>query len=364
LGLPLRAEGADEDTVVSAPPPDPEVSFSVQVGKREQIDERLLTLFQNRAELKKEFAELRAERDRLLEAIAEQRTLAQREQQRMRALEKCLADPETGFPALVYYQLRNLWEACHEQVALFRTELVKQQEERERRRILTEFNAEREQRLQALSTRLQAARSESETRKIQVAHVEAQIAALRGFWNFFKRRALQPELDARRLDHEQARERIEALLDERITIEGEPCPEPRGLGIEGKRLVNLALLALTQHLYLHFSENSLSQLARGSMLKSLREQHYGLRSDCEHYMSVIAEALAAMRAQRGHGQDLKARANGLKARARYKSDGDATPAADSMEGIPLQAHETDFGGLVQVNVLTDNYWNVLELLVR
>jgi hypothetical protein len=49
---------------------------------------------------------------------------------------------------------------------------------------------------------------------------------------------------------------------------------------------------------------------------------------------------------------------------RYKSDTDTTPAADSMDGIPIQASETDFGGLVQVNVLTDNYWNVLDLLMR
>jgi hypothetical protein len=48
---------------------------------------------------------------------------------------------------------------------------------------------------------------------------------------------------------------------------------------------------------------------------------------------------------------------------RYKSDTDAMPAADSVDGIPLQASESDFGGIAQVNVLTDNYWNVLDLLL-
>ena len=127
-------------------PSAPAVSLSVQVRK-EQIDERLVALFQNRAELKKEFAELRSERDRLLEMLADQRANTEREQQRLRALEQCLSDPETGIPALVYYQLRSLWSACYDQLELFKGELLKQQEERERKRVQQEFNRQREQRL-------------------------------------------------------------------------------------------------------------------------------------------------------------------------------------------------------------------------
>jgi hypothetical protein len=367
VGLPERADSY-ADTIVTVPEPPvapsaPAVSLSVQVRK-EQIDERLVALFQNRAELKKEFAELRSERDRLLEMLADQRANTEREQQRLRALEQCLSDPETGIPALVYYQLRSLWSACYDQLELFKGELLKQQEERERKRVQQEFNRQREQRLQAHAARLQSVRADSETKKVAVASVEARQAALRGFWNFFKRRALNDELNAKRLEHEAVREHIERLLDERVAIESEPCPEPRGLGVEGKRLVNLALLALAQHLYLHFSENSLASLARGAMLKSLREQHYGMRADCEQYMDQIVGAVAKMRSERGHGHELKLRANGLRARVRYKNDTDTTPAADSMDGIPIQASETDFGGLVQVNVLTDNYWNVLDLLMR
>jgi hypothetical protein len=246
----------------------------------------------------------------------------------------------------------------------FKEELSKQQEERERKRVVMEFNQKREQRLKALSSRIQVARSESDTLKAQVAAIEGQVLALSGFWNFFKRRALEPEVNSRKLEHEAKREKIERLLDERISIEGEPWPEPKGLGVEARRIINLALLALAQHLYLHFSENSLAVMARGAMLKSLKEQHYGGRADCEHYLGLIPAAVASMQAERGHGQDLKARANGLRARARYKNDTDATPAADSMDGIALHASETDFGGVVQVNVLMENYWNVLDLLTR
>jgi hypothetical protein len=104
-------------------------------------------------------------------------------------------------------------------------------------------------------------------------------------------------------------------------------------------------------------------MARAAVLKSLKEQHYGLRSDCERFLAMIPEAVAAMRAQRGHGQDLKLRANGLRERVRYKSDTDATPAADSVDGVTLQSRDGEFGGIAPVNVLTDNYWNVLELLL-
>ena len=60
MAIPLPVEPS-EDTPPAARPGEPEISLNVQVGKKEQVDERLLELFQNRAELKKEFAELRAE---------------------------------------------------------------------------------------------------------------------------------------------------------------------------------------------------------------------------------------------------------------------------------------------------------------
>ena len=204
--------------------------------------------------------------------LAEQKSVIDREQERMRALERRLSDPEAGFPALVYYQLRGVWDACREQLVLFQGELLKQQEERERKRVLAEFNREREQRLQALGGRVQSVRSQSDAKKSQVADVEARLAAMRGFWNYFKRRPIEAELHAVRLEHEAVREQIERLLDERIAIEAKQCPEPRGLGVEGRRLVDLALLALTQHLYLHFSENSLAPLARAAMLGRSRNR--------------------------------------------------------------------------------------------
>jgi len=230
LAIPARIEPT-LDTPAPVRAPEPEISLNVQVGKKEQVDERLLELFQNRSELKKEFAELRAERDRLVELVAEQKGITEREQAKMRALEKRLADPEMGYTALVYYHLRNLWDACHEQLVRFKEELVKQQEGRERKRLVMEFNQQREQRLQALTTRVQAVRAESDALKAQVLALEGQMLALTGFWNYFKRRALAPELDQRRLEHETVREQVDRLLDQRIAIEGEPWPEPKGLGI-------------------------------------------------------------------------------------------------------------------------------------
>jgi hypothetical protein len=173
-------------------------------------------------------------------------------------------------------------------------------------------------------------------------------------------------VEKRRLEHEAVREQIEVLLDERIAIESEPVPELEALGLEARRIINLALIALAQYLYLYFSEgqSSLASLARTAMLKSLKEQSYGTRQDCEKLLASIPPAIAGMQRQRGHGQELKVRANGLRERVRYKNDTDATPAADSVDGIPMSVNENDFGGLVHVNVMTDNYWNVLDHLMR
>ena len=77
-------------------------------------DHRVLTLFRNRAELKKAYGELQEEVYRLKDRIKQQEGATARVQEMLGSLETRLGLTETAYPALVFYQLRALWQRGRE----------------------------------------------------------------------------------------------------------------------------------------------------------------------------------------------------------------------------------------------------------
>ncbi len=73
-------------------------------------EERLMQLFQNRAGLKKAYADLKDEFHLLRDRLKQQEGATIRVQEQLDALGDLLADPRTGFGALVFFQLRGLWK--------------------------------------------------------------------------------------------------------------------------------------------------------------------------------------------------------------------------------------------------------------
>jgi len=80
----------------------------------EHEDGRVLALFRNRAELKKAYGELQDEIYRLKDRIKQQEGATQRVQEMLNALELRLGIPDSAYPALVFYQLRKLWQSGRE----------------------------------------------------------------------------------------------------------------------------------------------------------------------------------------------------------------------------------------------------------
>ncbi|MFL6620851.1 MAG: hypothetical protein ACJ8MH_19740, partial [Povalibacter sp.] len=106
-------------------------------GHRPNVDEeRLLQLFWNRAELKKELNRLQLEHHALLDEIKKQEGAVIRAEERLQQLHEYLGDPEVAMHALAYFQLRALWKGCASKLERFAQQLFKQQQERERRRQL------------------------------------------------------------------------------------------------------------------------------------------------------------------------------------------------------------------------------------
>src|ERR1700690_3089233 len=108
--------------------------------KLDVADDRVLVLFRNRAELKKSYSGLQDEVQRLKDRVKQQEGATARVQEMLQGLEERLALPDTAYPALVFYQLRELWTLGRTLLTQFVAELVAQQEERERRAFLAGFN--------------------------------------------------------------------------------------------------------------------------------------------------------------------------------------------------------------------------------
>ena len=125
-------------------------------------EERLMQLFQNRAGLKKAYADLKDEFHLLRDRLKQQEGATIRVQEQLDALGDLLADPRTGFGALVFFQLRGLWKTCHQQLSQFATDLTRQQEARETARHKAECETERNMRLADVDQRLQAAAAEAD----------------------------------------------------------------------------------------------------------------------------------------------------------------------------------------------------------
>src|SRR5580692_101131 len=109
-------------------------------GEAPDEDHRVLTLFHNRAELKKAYGQLQEEVYRLQDRIKQQEGATARVQEMLGSLESRLGLTETAYPALVFYQLRAMWQRGREILEQFTQELSAQQEERERRALFVEFN--------------------------------------------------------------------------------------------------------------------------------------------------------------------------------------------------------------------------------
>src|SRR5579872_214692 len=137
----------------------------------DQDEERMLALFRNRAELKKAYGELQDEVYRLKDRIKQQEGATARVQEMLGALESRLGLVETAYPALVFYQLRALWQRGREIIEQFVGELQSQQEERERRAHLAEYNRRQFARRQTVDANLRAAET-------QFAEAQQQLVAL------------------------------------------------------------------------------------------------------------------------------------------------------------------------------------------
>lgn len=343
-------------------------NFKQRFGSAKQAeDERLLQLYWNRAELKKELTRLQVERDRLLEQIQKHEGAVAKSREQLEQLEEHLGDPDVAAHAIVYFQLRSLWRRCAVKVAEFSLQLQRQQEERERRRQLIEFDQAKHRESAQLDRTLAEAKTQAETLEDQLRFLETRLRGMAGFWNYFRRRKLTQEIDVAREKWDIAATRVTDLSDDRADLEAKAPPSFAGISIDGRRSVNTAVIAFAQQLTALLSNGGVAMLAKESTTKRALDVRYGSREECTRLMALLREANAAIAAPTTDLTGLKQATDNLRAAAIYRNDADTIPLTDSIGTLPMSA--VAVSGLESVNraginVLVDDYWELYRALIQ
>src|SRR5690606_21993614 len=107
-----------------------------------------------------------------------------------------------------------------------------------------------------------------------------------------------------------------------------------GISVDGRRIVNTAVIAYAQQLTASLSERGLAMLAKETTTKRLYDVNYGAREDCARLMTLLQDALAMLQDENEQLAGLKARTDMLRANASYRSDADTVPLTDSIGTLP------------------------------
>lgn len=336
-------------------------------GREESEEERLLNLFRNRAELKKAFSDLQKALRLAEERLASQEAATRRAEERFQAIEQLLAQPGTGYTALVYFQLRALWRACHERLQIIADELRGRHEERQRREELMRFNQEKQRQLAALDQQLTQARDEVEERVARRNAARTELEGARGLFAYFRRRSLIERLQQRQSELEASRLRLAELQDRRAAVNAEPWPEFSGLDNGTKREINVFVIAAAQELYLLFATDDLARKARDANVNPIEEMRYGSEEECKALIGKIRNAVAVLGPSRPSLADIETRAQSITKQAQFRSARETVPMAASVSRIDLPVRSSEGPSVrripLEVNVLAEEYWDIYDVFI-
>lgn len=337
--------------------------FNTTVTRRPPVDdERVLDLYWNRNELKKEFAVLRRQKYRLTERVKHQQGDIARLEQKYQQLEALLADPAAAGSVLVHYQLRGLGQRCARKVATFAEQIKQQRERKKHNAAVLEWQARIAADTGVLEGELQALGQRRFDMNSEEQSVQQSFAEMGAFMRLIRRRGLRSTLTRLRQEAEEVGAREAALQEEIEAIRSTPPPEVRGLVIAEKRLINLMILAYAQQLYLAFEDDELVSLVKEACDLAAGSLQYGDKDACGRLLAR-AEA-ASIRLQQGTDAALLKRHAALLAEdAAFAGDDHAVPEPGTVACIFRLAD-----GMEQragsVDLLGENYWELSAALSR
>jgi hypothetical protein len=320
-------------------------------------EERLMQLFQNRAGLKKAYADLKDEFHLLRDRLKQQEGATIRVQEQLDGLGDLLADLRSGFGALVFFQLRGLWKTCHQQLSGFAADLTRQAEIRESAKYQAECEAAKNARLADVDRRQQAAQAEADLQRERLSTAQAELQRLTAFWHYFERRRRQKSLEILRQGVVSADAAVGDLHAERSATNSEALSEFSGTSLGARRNINLAIISYAESLCEHVDAYGLAARAKEAVARRVHEMSFGTRADCEGYMQRVQKAQAAVANHKLIYAGVRAKLERLRATCEYRNADDTVPTADSIAAAASPAPAS-------WNVLAEDYWDLYTLLLR
>jgi hypothetical protein len=326
-------------------------------------NEKLMHLYWNRNELKKEFAGLRKEQFRLQDKIRQQEGASARLQQKLDHLEGLLIDPEWARSVLVFFQLRSVALRCENKLARFAERLKQQREQKKNGRILVGWNDIQEKESGSIKANLLERRNIIQQYQDQAQAERHRLESLTGFFAISKRRPVASNLqnlEDQILIEEAEESGLKTQLDE---IETRTPPDAEGLDTMAKRSINFMIIAYAQQLHIQIGDDAFVSLIKESSEKSVGSVVYGNESECEEILGRVRRCSQAMDSDTDFADILQKRAKLISENALYHKDDDAVPVPGSVATL----YKLDGGGGVResdANLLGENYWRIATMLSR
>ncbi len=325
--------------------------------------DKLVDLFRNRSELKKEFAALRNEKYQLQDRIKHHEGAIARVQQQLAHLEGLLLDPDWVHNVVAFYQLRRLAVHCEGKLARFAEQLKQQREQRVHGKLVASWNEECRKKSEAVNKKIGEHRMTLQLLEDQLQSERHRLSTMNGVARLFRGRSLGADIDEieSRITAGQARER--ELLQELEDIEKTAPPDQQGLDTAAKRSINFMILAYVQQLYLHYEEDDLARFAKEASEKSVGAINYGGKDECDDILRRLARRKEEVEQDANFAEILKQRAKLISENAMFRDDDDAVPVSATVTTV----FAIDGNGVIQprdANLLGDNYFGVAKVLSR
>jgi chromosome segregation ATPase len=337
--------------------------FGNSAEKSSQDDDKLMDLYWNRNELKKEFADLRKEKYKLNDRLKIQQGDIARLEQKLEHLEGLLIDPEWARSVLVMYQLRRLGRRCEGKLARFAEQLKQQRESRQQSQALAAWRA-------AVNAEVAVIEEGIAQTRGQVARLEEEIISLHhelneagGFLRFLRRRNVNRQVHALTREIQSLEQSEQGQRENIASIRGREPPETVGLDLPAKRLINFMIISYAQQLYVNFADDDLVALIKEACDKSAGAVRYGSDAECDELLERIQRGAASLHSADDFAAVLKKRATLISEGAIFKEADHAVPIAGTVATL-FRIDANDRIRTASADLLGRNFWGLADVLSR
>jgi hypothetical protein len=328
----------------------------------------LVEIFQERNALKRKLEEADAERVVLRADVEDLRKRHEELQRQLVSLEKLLTDPEKGQNAILYYRLRAIWDTCRNMIRSMAEELSGRQDQAERTRFTEAYEQQRATQIKDVQRLLEILENDRRSMASGIAEMEQQVQKLKRFWHKKKRERLMLDIEDAMVKLTAIDKRKLELIARLEQVRKAPIPPYLGIGIPARRAINVALLAMTQYLYLHFTEHNIAEMARSAGTKPVSDTYFGLANDCLAMGMKLWDVVVKLKNDTLRADKLKHRSEYLREKLSYASDADSVPEESSvgyvLPSTPNSATINTQINAIPVNVMVLNYWDIQTLLLK